>query len=69
VEFDEAVDGFGAAVGSAAGGEVAEEFGSPSAQGLAEAGDFRDGAGVEGRQDFLGCGASGLGGGDCCTIG
>lgn len=58
VEFDEAVDGFGAAVAGAVGVEVSEEFLAPLFEGAAEAGDFGDGAGVEGRDDAFGDGAS-----------
>ena len=58
VEFDEAVDGFGAAVAGAVGVEVSEEFLAPLFEGAAEAGDLGDGAGVEGRDDAFGDGAS-----------
>ena len=51
VEFDEAVDGFGAAVGRAAGFEVGQERGSPGSQGLAESGDLGDGTVREGPGD------------------
>lgn len=47
VEFDEAVDGFGAAVARAVGVEVSEEFLAPLFEGATEAGDLGDGAGVE----------------------
>ena len=58
VEFDEAVDGFGAAVAGVVGVEVSEEFLAPLFGGAAEAGDLGDGAGVEGRDDAFGDGAS-----------
>lgn len=51
--------GFGAAVGDAAGVEVGQHLGSPGPQGAAEAGDFGDGAGVEGVEDLLGQPAAG----------
>src|SRR3954451_15270216 len=54
VEFDEAVDGFGAAVAGAAGVEVGQERGLPAAQGLAEPGDLGNGAGRERVGDLLG---------------
>jgi len=47
VEFDESVDGFGAAVVGAAGVEVAEELAAPLFQGASEAGDFGDRAAGE----------------------
>ena len=54
VEFDEAVDGFGAAVVRAASVEVAQERVTPLSQGLAESGDLGDRAGGESGQDPLG---------------
>ena len=45
VEFDEAVDGFGAAVAGAVGVEVGQERAAPAAQGLAQAGDLGNWAG------------------------
>jgi len=54
VEFDEAVDGFGAAVAGAVGGEVGQECLSPLFQGAAEAGDLGDGAGGERVDDLFG---------------
>src|SRR3954470_2480673 len=54
VEFDESVDGFGAAVAGAGGVEVGQERGPPAAQGLAEPGDLGDRAGRERRDDLLG---------------
>jgi len=42
VEFDDAVDGFGAAVVRSAGGEVAQVLLLPLAQCLAQAGDLAD---------------------------
>jgi len=47
VEFAEAVDGFGAAVGGAAGVEVGQERSTPLFQSPAEAGDLGDRAGRE----------------------
>jgi hypothetical protein len=54
VEFDEAVDGLGAAVAGAVGVEVAEKLAAPLLQGPPEAGDFGDGAAGERGQDLLG---------------
>ena len=47
MEFDEPVDGFGAAVVRAVGVEVAEERFAPSLEGLAESGDLGDWAVME----------------------
>ena len=47
VEFDDAVDRFGAAVVGAAGGEVGEELFAPGPEGAAESGDLGDRAGGE----------------------
>ncbi len=58
-EFDEAVDGFGAAVVGAVGGEVGQERFSPLVEGAAEAGDLGDRAGGKRRED-LGGGGLGL---------
>jgi hypothetical protein len=52
--LDDAVDGLGAAVGDAPGGEVGEDFGSPLPKRPAEPGDLLDGAGVEGVEELLG---------------
>ncbi len=52
--LDDTVDVLAATVGDAAGGEVGEDLGPPLAQGPAEPGDFFDGAGVEGVEQFLG---------------
>ena len=52
MKFDEAVDGFGAAVVGAAGVEVAEELAAPLSQGASEAGDFGDRAAGEGVEDL-----------------
>ena len=57
MEFDEAVDGFGAAVGGA-GVEVGQERLLPLAQGPAQAGDLGDRAGGESGEDALGDRAS-----------
>jgi hypothetical protein len=57
VELDDAVDGFGAAVAGASGGEVGQELFAPGTQCSAEAGDLGDRAGVErfqhGQRDLL----------------
>src|SRR3954468_9116407 len=66
VEFDEAVDGFGAAVAGAVGVEVGQERGPPAAQGLAEPCDLWDRTGRKRLGDLLGEGASGRGGG--CVV-
>jgi hypothetical protein len=66
VEFDEAVDGFGAAVAGAVGVEVGQERALPAAQGLAEPGDLGDRAGRERAYDLLGGGAAGRGRG--CVV-
>jgi hypothetical protein len=47
VEFDDAIDRFGAAVVGPAGGEVGQELFPPGSQGSAESGDLRDWAGRE----------------------
>ena len=52
-EFDQSVDGLGAAVVGAAGGEVAEERVAPLVEGPAEAGDLGDRAGRERGEDLL----------------
>jgi len=52
--LDDAVDGFGAAVGDAAGGEVGQDLGPPLPQCPAQAGDLGDRAGVQGVEQFLG---------------
>lgn len=54
VEFDESVDGLGAAGVRPAGGEVAQELAVPPVQGRAEALDLGDRAGREDREDLLG---------------
>ena len=48
------VDGFGAAVGDAAGVELGQDLLAPAAQGPAESGDLGDRAGGEGGDDLLG---------------
>ena len=53
LEFDEAVDCFGAAVVRAAGGEVAQEGVFPLVEGSPEAGDLGDRACGERGEDFL----------------
>ena len=52
--LDDQVDGFGAAVGDAVGLEVGQDLGPPGAQGAAEACDFGDRAGVQGRDQLGG---------------
>jgi hypothetical protein len=52
VEFDEAVDRFGAAVVRAAGVEVGQERLAPLLERLAESLDLRDRAGRQRREDF-----------------
>jgi hypothetical protein len=52
-EFDQAVDGFGAPVVGAVGGEVAQECVAPLVQGSAESGDLGDRAGGERGEDLL----------------
>jgi hypothetical protein len=54
VEFDESVDGFGAAVAGAAGAEVGQERRPPLGEGLAESFDLGDRAGREDGEDLLG---------------
>ena len=54
MEFDEPVDGFGAAVVGSAGGEVGEGRLGPSAEGLAEPGELGDRAGRQGVEELLG---------------
>lgn len=54
MELDDAVHGFSATVVCSARREVGEERAVPAAQGPSEAGDFRDRAGVERREDLLG---------------
>ena len=51
VEFDDAVEGFGAAVAGSAGGEVGQELGPPGGEGAAESGDLGDRAAGEGLDD------------------
>ena len=53
VEFDEAIDGFGAAVVRSAGVEVAEEFAAPLLQGPSQAGHIGDRARSERGEDLL----------------
>ena len=52
MEFDQAVDGFGAAVVGAAGVEVAQELAAPLSQGPSEAGDLGDRAAGERVEDL-----------------
>ena len=52
VEFDDPVDGFGAAVVGAAGGEVGQELVFPRSEGAAESGDLGDWATRE-RLEYL----------------
>ena len=52
VELNEAVDGFGAAVGGAGGVEVGQELAAPLLEGPAEAGDLRDRAGRKAVDDL-----------------
>jgi hypothetical protein len=52
--LDDAVDGFGAAVGHTAGGEVGQDLLAPLPQRAAESGDFVDRAGVQGLEELLG---------------
>ena len=59
MELDESVDGLGAAVGGAAGVEVAQERGASLPQRLAEPGDLGDWAGVKRVQDPFCDGAAG----------
>ena len=54
MQLDDAVDGFGAAVGGPVGGEVAQVGVLPLAQGAAQAGDIGDRACREGGQDLFG---------------
>ena len=56
MEFDEAVDGFGAAIGGAVGVEVAEELCAPLLQGAALACDLGDRARGERGEDLRGDG-------------
>ncbi len=53
MQLDESIDGFGASVVGAAGGEVRQERLTPLVQGPAEAGDLGDRAGRERGQDVL----------------
>ena len=59
VELDEALDGFGAAVGGTVGVAVAEGRCAPLAQRLPEAGDLGDRLGRQGGEDLLGEEAAG----------
>ena len=52
--LDDQVDGFGAAVGDAAGVEVGQHLLAPGLQGAAEPGDLGDRAGREAGDDLLG---------------
>ena len=52
--LDDAVDGLGAGVGDASGGEVGQQLLPPGAQGPAEAGELGDGAGRQRREQLLG---------------
>jgi len=54
VELDDPVDGLGAAVVRASGGEVGQELLGPGPQRPTEAGDLGDWAGVERREHVLG---------------
>ncbi|MPM79463.1 hypothetical protein SDC9_126497 [bioreactor metagenome] len=58
VEFDDPVDGLGAAIVGPAGGEVGQERCPPASEGPPESGDLGDRAGVEGVQDLLRTAAS-----------
>ena len=53
VEFDEAVDGLGAAVAGTSGGEVGQERLPPLLECLAESLDLRDRAGRQRGKNFL----------------
>jgi hypothetical protein len=51
--LDDQVDRFSAAIADAVGVEVGQHLGSPGAEGTAQPGDLRNGAGVEAIQDLI----------------